>query len=41
MDFLSEVMIDYAKHHENSFLYHVYGHAVQYEEELIRVLGKQ
>ena len=41
MDFLSDVMIDYANHHENSFLYHIYGHAVQYEQELIGVLGKQ
>lgn len=40
MDFLSDVMIDYAKHHENSFLYHVYGNAVQYENELIGTLVK-
>lgn len=39
--FLFDVMSAYAKHHENSFLYHIYGHAVQYEKELIGVLGKQ
>ncbi len=41
MELVTEVMIDYARHHQNSFLYHVYGHAVQYEEELILALGKQ
>ena len=37
-DFLMDVMLGYAKQHENSFLYHVYGHSVQYEEELVRVM---
>ena len=37
-EFLTEVMLEYARHHENSFLYHVYGRSVQYEDELIRVM---
>ena len=36
--FLTDVMLGYAKSHENSFLYHVYGNAVQYQEELARVM---
>ncbi len=35
---LTDVMLDYAKSHRNSFLYHVYGHSVQYEEELATVM---
>lgn len=35
---LTDVMLGYAKSHENSFLYHVYGKAVQYESELARVM---
>lgn len=38
---LTDVMLGYAKSHENSFLYHVYGNAVQYENELIHVMLNQ
>jgi len=38
MDFLTEVMVEFAKHEKNSFLYHVYGNSVHYEEELVRTL---
>lgn len=37
-DFLMEVMLDYAKRSENSFLYRLYGHSVSYGEELVRVM---
>ena len=37
--FLNEIMQDYADAHQNSFLYHVYGDAVKYEEELTRLLS--
>ena len=41
MDLLMDVVLGYAKQHENSFLYHVYGRAVLHEDELARVmLGK-
>lgn len=39
--FLTDVMLGYAKSHENSFLYHVYGNAVQYQAELARVMLNQ
>ena len=38
LDFLDEVIVGYAHQQENSFLYHIYGGAVQYQEELLRVM---
>ena len=38
MDFLMEEVVSYAKHQENSFLYHVYGNAVNYEQEICRTM---
>lgn len=37
-DFLMEVLLDYAKRSENSFLYRLYGRSVSYGEELVRVM---
>lgn len=37
-EFLMDVMLDYAKRSENSFLYHLYGRSVSYGEELARVM---
>ena len=36
--FLTDVMLDYARQNENSFLYHLYGNSVKYEDELLRVM---
>ena len=38
LDFLDEVIVDYARRQENSFLYRIYGGAVQYSDELRRVM---
>lgn len=38
LEFLTEVMLDYAKHNENSFLYHLYKNSVHYEDELMQVM---
>ena len=38
VDFLMEVVTEFAMRYENSFLYHVYGNAVQYEQELAQVM---
>ena len=38
LDFLDEVIVDYARRQENSFLYRIYGGAVQYADELRRVM---
>jgi len=38
LDFLDEVIVGYARQQENSFLYHIYGGAVHYEDELLRVM---
>ena len=40
-DFLMDVMLDYAKRSENSFLYHLYGRSVSYGDELVRVMVKK
>lgn len=40
-DFLMEVMLDYAKRSENSFLYRLYGRSVSYGDELVRVMIKK
>ena len=40
-DFLMEVMLDYAKRSENSFLYRLYGHSVSYGDELVRMMIKK
>ena len=37
--FLTDVMLGYARQNENSFLYHVYGNSVNYEDELLRVMA--
>ena len=38
LDFLDEVIVGYARQQENSFLYHIYGGSVHYEDELLRVM---
>lgn len=38
-DFLTDVMTGYAHRSENSFLYHLYGNSVHYENELLKVLS--
>ena len=38
LDFLDEVIVGYARQQENSFLYRIYGGAVQYQDELMRVM---
>ena len=40
-DFLMDVMLDYAKRSENSFLYRLYGRSVSYGDELVRVMVKK
>lgn len=37
-DVLMETVVEYARNQENSFLYHVYGNAVHYEEEIRRIM---
>ena len=37
-EFLMDVVTEQARHYENSFLYHVYGNAVQYEQEMANVM---
>lgn len=37
-EFLTDVMTGYAKRSENSFLYHLYGKSVHYEDELLNIL---
>ena len=37
-DFLMEEIVSYAKKQENSFLYHVYGNSVNYEEEILKIM---
>ena len=37
-DFLMEEVVSYAKQQENSFLYHVYGNSVNYEEEILKIM---
>lgn len=37
-EFLMDVMLGYARQSENSFLYHLYGNSVHYEDELLRVM---
>ena len=38
MEFMQDVLSAYAEHHENSFLYRMYGNSVQYADELARIL---
>ena len=35
---MQDVLSAYAEHHENTFLYRMYGNSVQYAEELARML---
>lgn len=37
-DLLMEEVTAYAKHQENSFLYHIYGNSVNYEEEILKIM---
>ena len=37
-EFLQDVLDGYAQHHENSFLYRLYGNSIQYSDELARIL---
>lgn len=37
-DLLMEEVVSYAKQQENSFLYHVYGNSVNYEEEILKIM---
>ena len=37
-EFMQDVLSAYAEHHENTFLYRMYGNSVQYAEELARML---
>ena len=37
-NFLDEVIVGYARQHENSFLYRIYGSSVHYEDEILRVM---
>jgi len=38
-EFLTDVMIGYARQSENSFLYHLYGSSVHYEDELLKAMA--
>ena len=37
-DLLMEEVVAYAKQQENSFLYHIYGDSVNYEEEILKIM---
>ena len=37
-DLLMEEVVSYAKQQENSFLYHIYGNSVNYEEEILKIM---
>ena len=37
-DLLMDEVVTYAKHQENSFLYHIYGNSVNYEEEILKIM---
>jgi len=41
LDFLDEVIVGYARQHENSFLYRIYGNSVHNEGELLHVMARQ
>ena len=37
-DLLMEEVVSCAEHQENSFLYHIYGNSVNYEEEILKIM---